>query len=156
MDTNELIGHAQRLIKKLRDLMSARHGGEAAEHRPQIEGLQAQVVEFLRSYAGQHSQFARAAEEAQAYDQLLAAKLASIIEAFVDHVESGLASGISPERKGQLDVVSDLLQQAQALLSDDRTRHEGRLTWAGADGAPAILRAAAQPKRSTPSLIRRS
>ena len=42
-----------------------------------------------------------------------------ILEGFIKYVRNDLFQGLSPERKAQLDVVSDLLEQAQILLEND-------------------------------------
>jgi len=44
--------------------------------------------------------------------------MAGVLESFVSYIEDGLFTGISPERKAQLDVVSDFLEQAIRLLED--------------------------------------
>jgi len=46
--------------------------------------------------------------------------LDSILMSFVEYLRAGLANGMSPERKAQIDVVSDILGQANSLLEDDR------------------------------------
>lgn len=60
---------------------------------------------------------------------LLSERIAATLEAFVDYVSAGLQQGLSPERKAQLDVVSDFLQQAHDLLSRRETH----------PAAPAVL-----------------
>ena len=42
--------------------------------------------------------------------------MVSTLNAFIEYVEAGLHEGISPERRGQLDIVSDFLEQANTLL----------------------------------------
>ena len=48
----------------------------------------------------------------------MVATLVSIVQSFIEYVQAGLATGVSPERQAQLDVVSDLLGQANSLLED--------------------------------------
>jgi hypothetical protein len=43
-------------------------------------------------------------------------QLSAIVESFEEYLQSGLVSGMTPERKAQIDVVSDILDQAQTLL----------------------------------------
>ena len=80
----------------------------------------AEGTEFLRIYAGEKSAF---------YKQLIAAPKAwgddylkeyvqETLGAFISFYESGLADGVSIERRAQIDVVSDFLEQADKLLND--------------------------------------
>ena len=80
-------------------------------------GAMAQVCEFLRIYAGPKSAFLKQAEASQI--QILPS-LDSILSAFTEYLQAGLSAGESPERRAQLDVVSDLLGQANSLLEDTR------------------------------------
>lgn len=79
----------------------------------------AQVCEFLRVYAGPKSAFFKQAEAAGGYDRYLINTLSAILGSFVEYLRAGLATGVSPERRAQLDVVSDVLSQAQSLLEGD-------------------------------------
>jgi hypothetical protein len=89
----------------------------------------AQACEFLKKFSGP-SAFLRLAEGAMesgipegpdaTYETL---------EGFADYVDSGLHDEVTPERRAQLDVVSDFLEQAEALLERD-TVHPA---------APAVL-----------------
>lgn len=128
MTIEELVEHAKRLIGQLEKIQEANEG-PYNPRAPRIEGLQAQVTEFLKNAAGAKSRFAKVAEELEGADGYTAGGLISILEAFIDNLEAGLAAGLSPERKGQLDVVSDLLQQAASLLDDDHIH----------PAAPAVL-----------------
>lgn len=121
MDTATVIGHARRLIEKLR-LVEAAHEGPYRPGLPAVEGLQAQTADFLRSFAGPRSPFVKTVEDQGGAAGDRANVIVSVLEAFIDHLEAGLLQGIAPERKGQLDVVSDLLGQANTLL-DDRAIH---------------------------------
>ena len=42
-----------------------------------------------------------------------------VLGAFIKHAQNGLLAAVSPERVAQLDVVSDILSQASALLQDN-------------------------------------
>ena len=46
--------------------------------------------------------------------------LDSTLDSFTEYLQAGLSAGESPERRAQLDVVSDLLGQANSLLDDNR------------------------------------
>ena len=118
MDSQAIIANATRLIQRLRQVEAA-HTGPYRPGLPAADGLQAQVADLMRTYAGPKSHFVRAAEAPTGGDGYRANILVSVLEGFIDHIESGLLAGVSPERQGQLDVVSDLLGQAAALLDDN-------------------------------------
>ena len=80
-------------------------------------GAMAQVCEFLRIYAGPKSAFLK---QAEASEVRILPRLDSILSAFTEYLQAGLSAGESPERRAQLDVVSDLLGQANSLLEDTR------------------------------------
>jgi len=114
MDASEMIQQAEALRARIRAYArkdTDEDYGEAAK---------AQVCEFLRVYAGPKSAFLRQADAARRYSGYLVTTLDSILGSFIEYLKAGLASGISPERRAQLDVVSDILGQANALLDDDR------------------------------------
>ena len=50
----------------------------------------------------------------------MVATLVSLVDSFIEYLQAGLATGISPERQAQLDVVSDLLGQANSLLEETK------------------------------------
>jgi hypothetical protein len=81
-------------------------------------GAYAEATEFLRVYAGERSIFfqklhALKSETSRSY---LAEVVGGTLNAFIRFVENGLIDGISIERKAQIDVVSDFLEQANVLL----------------------------------------
>ena len=80
----------------------------------------AQVCEFLRVYAGPRSSFFRQAEAADGHASYLVPTLVDILNSFIEYVESGLHTGLPPERQAQLDVVSDYLEQANAILESKK------------------------------------
>src|SRR4030095_10955281 len=107
MTHGELVSHIQQLIQR------------ASDHT-QITGTYAQVCEFLRTYAGPNNSFL---ESVQTYaphevgdEGYAAANIVRILRSYLQYVEAGLNAEISPERKAQLDVVSDFLEMAQLLL----------------------------------------
>jgi len=114
MDTKELMRQAEDLRARIRRYARQDHAGAYGE------AAKAQVCEFLRAYAGPKSAFLKQAEAAQGFSGYLVTTLDSILTSFVEYLQAGLATGISPERKAQLDVVSDILVQANSLLEDDR------------------------------------
>ena len=97
--------------------------GRDHEHTPPRAGrAKAQVIEFLRAYAGPNSSFVAQAEEAEGYDSYLVGQLTSVLDSFIEYLRSGLHSGLSPDRRAQIDVVSDILEQANSLL-ENKDRH---------------------------------
>lgn len=119
MDASELVQHARRIMSALRK-----------SDRDESRGSLAQACEFLRVYSGPKSSFLEGMRKLDDYspDYALVAA-ASIMQSFIDYVEAGLAAEITPERRAQLDVVSDLLEQAHALLEAKGVH----------PGAPAVL-----------------
>lgn len=101
------------LIHQVNRLIAAARGVEA--NLSQARGLQAQVCEFLRRYAGPKSAFYESASRAAGVS--LAATLAHILDNFRSYVQAGLLEQVPPERQAQLDVVSDFLEQARLLLN---------------------------------------
>src|SRR5688572_9202500 len=84
------------------------------------EAAKAQVSEFLRTYAGPKSAFVERTEFIGGSANHAVSTLSSILDSFVEYLEAGLASGVAPERKGQMDVVSDILAQANTILEDNK------------------------------------
>jgi hypothetical protein len=107
MNNEELIGQIDRLIERSTSTRA-------------IEGVYAEVCEFLRRYAGPKSEFFLILKgmglQSWSYEAQ-ASSLQSFLTAFRAFVEAGLHSDVSPERRAQLDVVSDFLEQAQQLLA---------------------------------------
>ena len=114
MDTEEVIRQAESLRARLRPYERPDHDGNYGQ------AAQAQVCEFLRNYANPKSAFLKQAEAAHGMLAYLVATLDSIVESFIEYLHAGLATGVSPERRAQLEVVSDLLGQANSLLEDAR------------------------------------
>jgi hypothetical protein len=109
MDTQETSKQAKAL--------RARLGGYLKKGIP---GATAQVCECLRTYAGPKSAFLAEAEKVDAFPGVMIAEYEAILDSFVEYLDAGLATGMSPERQGQLAVVSDILSQAQSILEDDQ------------------------------------
>ena len=114
MDTEGIVQQAESLQARIRQYARRDLEGEHGE------AAKAQVCEFLRSYAGPKSAFLKQAEAAHGFSTRLVATLDSIVKSFIEYLQAGLATGVSPERRAQLDVVSDLLGQANSLLEDNR------------------------------------
>lgn len=115
MDTQELIQQAKALQKRIQAYVSP-----PGSNRSTGNAAKAQVCEFLQTYAGPKSAFLIQAEEAGGHDAYLITTLTAILNSFIEYLEAGLSSGLSPERKARLDVVSDILEQANILLEDQK------------------------------------
>ena len=110
MDTQELLDQARKLRARIGEYGHRNGGGEAAK---------AQVTEFLRVYSGPKNAFYQEVSQVDSrrlLDNETVEKLVAILDSFTQYVEAGLHTGISPERRAQLDVVSDFLEQAHQLL----------------------------------------
>lgn len=126
MDTTELVAQAKALQTRLGQYAHDRFDGDLGE------GAKAQVCEFLRLYAGPKSAFFKRAEEATGSSPYLVGTLNAILSSFIEYVGAGLARGLSPQRQAQIDVVSDFLGQANALLEDPSQHSAGAAMIIGA------------------------
>lgn len=103
MNQEELITHTKRLIQKVND--------------DNVFGMYAEVREFLRTYGGPKNAFLASFEQKDPLKQYDPANaIRSVLESFLDYLEAGLHAEVSPERRAQLDVVSDFLEMANTLL----------------------------------------
>lgn len=108
MDTQQLIEHTKRLIQK-------------ANNPTTINGVFAEVCQFLKSYGGPNNEFLLATKVYGpniTNEEWSSGGIRNILQSFLGHLEAGLHDEVSPERRAQLDVVSDFLEQAQNLLGD--------------------------------------
>lgn len=117
MDTDGLVEQARGLRERIKGYAMRDTGGSTSGAYG--EAAKAQVCEFLRTYAGPKSAFLKQAEAASGYAKYLINSLDAILESFIQYLEAGLATGVSPERRAQLDVVSDILGQAHSILEED-------------------------------------
>lgn len=120
MNSEEIIQHTDRIINNIKD---------CPDSTSSYKGVHAQAMEFLKRYAGPKSSFFQMAQGCGGSPGYAKESLTSVLRSFITHIEAGLAEGISPERKAQLDVVSDLLSQAHQLL-ENKSVHQA---------APAVL-----------------
>lgn len=122
MDTQQLIDHANRLVTKAND--------------PKIiDGVYSEITEFLRMYAPPKSEFLASIRgyNPRNYSSDYAAKyIREILRSFVSYVEEGLLEGLSPERRAQIDVVSDFLEQSQSLLNSSKVHPAAPIVLIGA------------------------
>lgn len=120
MDVDEIVKHAKRII----DLTE-----KAGASTSKFIGAKAQACEFLKKYAGPQTSFYQLAKEAGGHPKIACASLNAVLESFIDYLKSGLDTGVSIERKAQLDVVSDFLKQSDELLQNKKVH----------PAAPAVL-----------------
>lgn len=82
-------------------------------------GALAYAQEFLRTYAGEKSAFYKSLEEVSKYapGDVVGQSIENILQSFVQFVEQGHLGRLSLERKVQVDVVSDVMEQANLLLN---------------------------------------
>jgi hypothetical protein len=102
MDAAELIEQANRIRNSAAPAM----------------GLLAEAKEFLRIHAGEKTAFYTQIDYLKIGMQThyVIERVREILEAFIRYVESGLLQGTSIQRRTQIDVVSDFLDQADTLL----------------------------------------
>ncbi len=107
MDTRELIEQAERI--------KVNAGNNS------LEGL-AEAREFLRVYGGEKNSFYKLLENINPSlrSDLMYEHVIASLSAYINYIKNGLNVGISIERKAQLDIVSDLLDQANALLNNEK------------------------------------
>ena len=108
MDSATLIAHADRLKQVVRT---------AGLNWPTLRGAQAQVLEFLTLAGGKNSSFLLLAKGLTGDAARISEGLVATLDSLKSYAEAGLLQEVSPERKAQLDVVSDFLEQAHALLN---------------------------------------
>lgn len=98
-------------IQRLQSLISA-----ASNDQMKIHGVRAQTREFMRKFAGPNSAFFSLVQEAGGSSEFVSGILLTALENFQSYIEAGLHAAVTPERKAQIDVVSDFLEQAHHLL----------------------------------------
>ena len=99
----------------------------------EYKGPYVQACEFFRTVAGDKSSFFKQLEAISPQaSKSRAQSTASIIQSFIDYVNAGLHQAISIQRQAQIDVVSDLLEQAQSLLEDKKVHPAAPIVLIGA------------------------
>ena len=109
MDRPQLLTAAEGLLKRITTMVPS------SEHVP-AAGAAAEVSEFFRLYAGPKSAFYAQSKELIGGSKYQLLQLITLVSSFIKFAEAGLHEEISPERRAQLDVVSDILDQANTLL----------------------------------------
>jgi hypothetical protein len=114
MNTDELIAQACALRDRIQPY------GDDNPNVSRATGAKAQVCEFLRTYAGPKSSFVEQASQAGGYASYQVGQLTAVLDSFIEYLKSGLHAGLSPQRRAQIDVVSDILGQADQVLANDK------------------------------------
>jgi hypothetical protein len=78
----------------------------------------AEARELTRTYGGERSAFYQTLQKTgqDRSADYIAKSVRQTLEGFVRYVENGLLDGMSIERSARIDVVSDILEQAQVML----------------------------------------
>jgi len=122
VESLELINQAKRIVTVLQ-----------RANDNSYKGAHAQACEFLRVYAGPKSSFLENMRNVERYSPSRGGPIgAQIMQSYIDYVEAGLAQEITPERKAQLDIVSDFLDQANVLLESRGVHPAGPAVLVGA------------------------
>lgn len=110
MNTDQVIEKANILIEVCSQIGEKDYG--------QFRGAHARVSDFLSTFAGPRSSFVNEIDKkSMPSDRERAAQiLIELLKSFIAHLNDGLVSGLSPKRQAEIDVTSDLLEQAQGLL----------------------------------------
>lgn len=121
MEKSEVLEHAKRLLEKVESLARKSESESPISDRPvRANEVKAEITESLKSYSEPRSSFHEQANKVSGNDSYQLQQLESIMESFIGYVEAGLQAGISLERRAQIDVVSDLLDQVNRLLEDKK------------------------------------
>ena len=112
MNSEDLIAHTRRLIQKVSE--------------DSIAGTFSEACEFLRVFGGENSEFYQSLKTNAGLGYDTRARVTrQILQSFQEYVTAGLRQGVSPERRAQLDVVSDFLEMANRLLNSSGVHPAG-------------------------------
>nr|WP_068889553.1 hypothetical protein [Pedobacter panaciterrae] len=108
MTNHELIRTAIAIINSTNDLEDS-------------QALHAEACEFLRVYGGKNNSFLKALNTARYISrQERFDGVKRILDGYVRYLDKGLSSTLSPERKIQIETVSDYMGQADDLLANSK------------------------------------
>lgn len=122
METEQVIGHIERLSKAAKD----------ATTLPAIRGVSAQITEFLKTFVGPRSSFLETAQQSYGSVEHWRESLIEVLSAFRSHIEAGLSGQVSPKRQAQIEIVSDFLEQSRILLETKDVHPATPIVLAGA------------------------
>ncbi len=122
METDEAIRHCNKLLEEVKSL--------GVNERAKLMGLRARIDDLLTKVGGADNTFLRQIK-GSGYGVISYAKdvIVSVLSSFIAHLEDGLVGGISPKYQAELDMVSELLEQANNLLANSNVH----------PAAPAVL-----------------
>ena len=122
METGEAIKHCNNLLEEVNDLGVNDHA--------KFRGLRARIDDFLARVGGTDNTFLKQVQSA-GYSAMSYSKdvIVAVLSSFIAHLEDGLVGGISPKYQAELDMVSELLEQANNLLANSNVH----------PAAPAVL-----------------
>lgn len=109
MTNTELIEKCKQILNECKDF--------------NVYGSYALISELLNQYGGKNNSFLSTLKQfdiKRIEEHILNHYIVEIIKSFINYIEKGLYIGISPERKGQLDTVSEFLDQSNSLLNEDK------------------------------------
>jgi hypothetical protein len=92
MQVDQLVQHALALGERIQRNADPDDRAEGTPGR----AAKAQVVEFLRHYAGPKSAFLTQAEALTGHSSFLVGTLTAILDSYVEYLRAGLATGLSP------------------------------------------------------------
>lgn len=103
----------EELVKKARSIRASVQAGRDF-------GGHVEAKEFFRNYGGgPNNSFYATINNLDPEVSSYGSNLGHVLEGFIRYVNNDLFQELSPERKAQLDVVSDYLEQAQNLLETE-------------------------------------
>lgn len=128
----ELLKWARTEVSRLRSVDNRNLGERSNSVRP----LATAALEFLRLHAS-GSDFLKSAEELFQYDARIDSwraplLMADILSAWVDFVEAGMADILPFEVGARLEATTDLMEQVQQLLDDNKVHAAAPMVLAGA------------------------
>ena len=122
METDEAIRHCNKLLEEVKSL--------GANDYAKLRGLRARIYDLLARVGGADNTFLHQIQSASGrllrYHQDV---IVAVLSSFIAHLEDGLVGGISPKYQAELDMVSELLEQANNLLANSNVH----------PAAPAVL-----------------
>ncbi|PCF93873.1 hypothetical protein CPA45_19820 [Vreelandella nigrificans] len=122
MEFEQVIAHCKALKKEVEQL------GDSDGAK--LKGLKARIYDFLSKVGGPNNTFVKQVSSVESTVTSYQKNVVSeVLSSFIAHMENGLVGGISPKRQAELDVVSDLLEQANTLLENPKVH----------SAAPAVL-----------------
>ncbi|PLX25458.1 hypothetical protein C0580_02550 [Candidatus Parcubacteria bacterium] len=116
----------ENIIKQGEDILNNKHDSLL---------LLSEASEFLRIYAGKNSTFFKNISKIESHrstDYTRRSQAVTNMTAFINFLKKGLSEGISIERKAQIEVVSDFLEQANILIDNKKVHPAAPIAIIGA------------------------